>query len=53
MTTGVPVDSLPPQNRTEFDAAADRAREAGTNDRGPVMAFVDRARSVLDALLGR
>jgi hypothetical protein len=24
---GVPLESLPPQNRNEFDAAADRARE--------------------------
>lgn len=68
------MDSLPPQNRNEFDAAADRAREkarslvaegiadqaeserraeAGSNDRGPVLAFVDRIRSGLGTILGR
>jgi hypothetical protein len=67
------VVSLPPQNRKEFEAAADRAREkarslvaegiadqeserraeAGSSDRGPVMALVDRIRSGLSTILGR
>ena len=68
------MDSLPPQNRNEFEAAADRAREkarslaaegiadqaeserraeAGSNDRRPVSAFVDRIRSGVSTILGR